>query len=88
LASTKPAEEFYDTQEDPHEIHNLLDPAKPLTPELEKKLQELRAELDRWIAETHDMGAIPEKELVQRGIIEDYTVTRKNEKAGKAGKAE
>jgi N-sulfoglucosamine sulfohydrolase len=88
MAATKPAEELYDVQEDPHEIHNLLDPAKPLSPELEKKLQELRAELDRWIADTHDMGAIPEKELVQRGIIEDYLATRKKEKAEKNQKAE
>jgi hypothetical protein len=35
------------------------------------KLDELRGALDRWIADTGDMGAIPEKELIARGFVAD-----------------
>jgi hypothetical protein len=35
------------------------------------KLNELRAALDRWIVETRDMGAIPETELIARGVVAD-----------------
>lgn len=44
-ADTKPAEELYDLQADPHELNNLaLDPAHAAV------LRNLRQELDRWIA--------------------------------------
>ncbi len=63
---TKPAEELYDVNADPHEIHNLATNLKN-----ESVLKEMRAALDRWMTETKDMGAIPETEMIQRGIIAD-----------------
>ena len=66
FAPTKPKEELYDCKADPHEINNLAS-----NPKYAKKLNELRAELDKWIEQTHDMGAIPETELIKRGIVAD-----------------
>ena len=57
---TKPAEELYDTASDPHEVRNLID-----DPKYAEKLQELRAALTQWIAETGDLGMLPEGEMVR-----------------------
>ena len=45
FAPTKPAEELYDTEADPDEVHNLAD-----DPRHRAKLVELREALDRWMA--------------------------------------
>lgn len=66
FAKTKPSEELYDLERDPHEINNLAGSSKH-----RDKLNELRAALDRWIAETGDMGAIAESELIARGLVAD-----------------
>ena len=66
FARTKPPEELYDLDHDPHEINNLA-----ATSRHRDKLNELRAALDRWIVETHDMGAIAETELISRGLVAD-----------------
>jgi N-sulfoglucosamine sulfohydrolase len=58
---TKPAEELYDLQTDPYELTNLAD-----QPAQANHLKRLRRELDRWQAETGDLGGIPEKELVRQ----------------------
>jgi arylsulfatase A-like enzyme len=57
MAPRLPAEELYDTQADPHEIHNLA-----ASSDLEHRhaLLRLRAALDTWITETGDRGHIPE----------------------------
>jgi arylsulfatase A-like enzyme len=57
----RPVEELYDTVSDPYEINNL---AK--VPDLGKELARLRGALDNWIAETGDLGAISEFEMVRR----------------------
>ena len=58
--TSKPEEELFDTYNDPYELHNLAaDPA------YQEKLEELRKECDRWVAETGDMGLIPEKEYIE-----------------------
>jgi N-sulfoglucosamine sulfohydrolase len=66
FSKNKPREEFYDLENDPHEINNLADSQLHRV-----KLDELRGALDRWIADTHDMGAIPETELIARGLVAD-----------------
>lgn len=66
FAASKPAEELYDTESDPHEVKNLAGSAEHTA-----KLKELRAALDEWIRKTGDLGAIPEPELIQRGLIAD-----------------
>ncbi|MEX2142631.1 MAG: sulfatase-like hydrolase/transferase [Pirellulales bacterium] len=52
---TKPIEELYDTQTDPHEVHNLAADTR-----YADKLKELRGRLTEWMIETHDLGLIPE----------------------------
>ena len=48
---SRPAEELYDTDSDPHEIHNLAeDPAQA------DRLGRMRGEMDRWLADSGDMG--------------------------------
>ena len=55
---TKPVEELYDTQADPHEVHNLAaDPKHKTT------LERLRAELFAWMRRTGDFAMLPEPEF-------------------------
>jgi N-sulfoglucosamine sulfohydrolase len=51
-ASIMPAEELYDLETDPHEIHNLA-----TAPQHQRVLKRLRAALEKWIAETNDQGS-------------------------------
>lgn len=70
---TMPAEEFYDTDADPFQIHNLVDSSKP---EDKAALMRLRGVLERWIEESDDQGRTPEPPEVA-----------KNEGATKPGQA-
>ena len=56
----RPPEELYDTEKDPHEIHNLAG-----NPGYERELQLMRKVLDKWLEEVGDMGRIPESEMVR-----------------------
>jgi N-sulfoglucosamine sulfohydrolase len=60
MRKTKPAEELYDTQNDPYEINNIAGNS-----ELQDKLIELRAALDQWIRETGDLGFTPEQDIAK-----------------------
>ncbi len=60
LRDTKPVEELYDTESDPHEVENLAD-----KPEMEGVLQRLRAAHEAWMTGTHDLGLLPEPEMVR-----------------------
>tara|TARA_R110002096_G_scaffold4493_4_gene20775 strand:- start:4949 stop:6817 length:1869 start_codon:yes stop_codon:yes gene_type:complete len=60
-AETKPAEEFYDLEADPHEIHNLAN-----DPQYEKQIAEMRSALRQWQNETGDLGLLPESEIAIR----------------------
>tara|TARA_Y100000385_G_scaffold30067_1_gene28303 strand:- start:755 stop:1273 length:519 start_codon:yes stop_codon:yes gene_type:complete len=55
------AEQLFDTEEDPHEIHNLVDSGKQ---EHRQALIGMRSALDTWIVETNDQGEFPEPEEV------------------------
>lgn len=55
FAPTKPAEELYDTLEDPYETVNLAD-----DPDHTAKLQELRGVLEAWRVTINDQGRFPE----------------------------
>ncbi|HYW78941.1 MAG TPA: sulfatase-like hydrolase/transferase [Thermoguttaceae bacterium] len=61
MAETKPAEELYDLEKDPHEIHNLID-----DPALREVLDRLRAAHVAWMDRSKDLGLIPEPELTVR----------------------
>lgn len=54
----KPTEELYDTQADPHELHNLAD-----DPAYAAVLEEMRGELNRWMTEIGDLALVPEPTL-------------------------
>lgn len=61
---TKPSEELYDSEADPFEVKNVAD-----DPANKAKMEELRAECDRWLAATDDKGAIPVEKLIADGVI-------------------
>lgn len=63
-----PCEELYDTQADPHEIHNL---AGSKVAEHQTALTRLRAALDTWMVETGDRGSIPEPAEVVAPFAEE-----------------
>ena len=60
-SQSKPLEELYDTEADPHEIHNLA-----ADPQHFGKLSELREAHVQWTETTSDLGHIPETELIKR----------------------
>lgn len=57
----RPCHELYDTQNDPHEIHNLAD-----DPDHADTLSRLRNALENWQQRVGDLGLISEVELVNR----------------------
>ncbi len=66
FAATKPREELYDIDADSHEVNNLAS-----RPEHLATLQEMRGALDRWMADSKDLGAIPETTLIKQGLVAD-----------------
>jgi N-sulfoglucosamine sulfohydrolase len=60
FSDTRPPEELYDCEKDPHQINNLADDAK-----YKDVLQKMSAQLDKWMVETNDMGYISESEMIE-----------------------
>ncbi|MXY49789.1 MAG: sulfatase-like hydrolase/transferase [Gemmatimonadetes bacterium] len=56
----RPVEEFYDTEADPHEVHNLAD-----DPRILGDLERMRGALDAWLEVVGDLGRISESEMVR-----------------------
>ncbi len=76
----KPAEELYDTEADPFEIHNLAG-----KPEFAEAQARMRAALEQWMKDVNDLGVVPESELIERfrpGHKQPVTATPKIEHAG------
>ncbi|MDG1891395.1 MAG: sulfatase [Verrucomicrobiota bacterium] len=61
LSPVKPSEELYDTQMDPHEIHN-----KAGDPAHREVMERMRAAHIAWVRETADLGLIPEPIIAAR----------------------
>lgn len=59
--NTKPAEELYNTRNDPWEVNNLAD-----DPAYRDVLERMRQANRDWMLEIHDSGFIPEAELLYR----------------------
>ena len=57
---TKSDFEFYDLKLDPFELNNLID-----EPNLQEQIKMFKLELEKWMVETNDLGAIPEHELIK-----------------------
>lgn len=67
---SKPAEELYDTQNDPWEVNNLIG-----DPQYRQTALKMRDELKRWMLEVRDSGFLPEGKMVeiaQTGTVYDY----------------
>ena len=58
---TRPEEELYDLENDPHEIHNLIHSQKH-----QERLNLLRTALDTWMVETNDQGRFIESEEIHQ----------------------
>lgn len=56
---SKPVEELFDCIADPHELNNLA-----ADPSYQEKLNELSAEMDKWLSEIGDQTELPEKDLI------------------------
>jgi len=56
--NTKPNEELYDVQADPHQVHNLAN-----NPNNQTALQEMRTAHQQWVMETCDLGFMTEAML-------------------------
>ena len=66
-SETRVPEEFYDLENDPHEIHNLAgDPAHAAA------LQRHRDILENWMKETDDQGQYPESIDSLRGVLTQW----------------
>jgi N-sulfoglucosamine sulfohydrolase len=72
MSRTKPKEELYDLETDPHEINNIANAESVL---IQKTRKELSDALDKWVKDTNDLGEVPEKELIKRGIVKDVLST-------------
>jgi N-sulfoglucosamine sulfohydrolase len=59
MQNQRPAEELYDCENDPYEMHNLAD-----NPDYEEVLERLRAELDEWRSKYDVWGDVPETQMV------------------------
>ena len=56
----KSPEEFYDLENDPFELNNLIE-----NEEFSSHIYELKLKLDSWLMNINDLGGIPEEELVK-----------------------
>lgn len=70
MADSKPPEELYDLQSDPHEVNNLA-----TDDQYQKILIKLRKVHLQWVVDTRDIGLIPESEIQRR---EKQTAARYN----------
>ena len=74
FASPKPQEEFYYTAKDPDEVHNLAEDQL-----FQLKKEEMKKVLFAWLEEVGDMGAISERELVNKTWWKEKGVPPKTE---------
>lgn len=73
MSPSKPTEELYDTQADPHEINNLAS-----QPKYQQILMRMRAAQLAWVHDTKDLGLIPEPILTDRStkLGSEYAILR------------
>ena len=53
--------EFYDLQKDPYEMKNQIQ-----NPAYQDHIQLLKVELEKWMLNTNDLGAVPEQVLIKQ----------------------
>lgn len=77
MQSTKPVEELYDIEVDPHELHNLAG-----SPRHQDVLRRMRKVHRQWVRETKDLGLLPEQELRRRSAgAAEYDLARRGDEA-------
>lgn len=64
MADVRPPEELYDLENDPHEMTNLAG-----APAHADRLAKMRGEVEQWIEETNDQGAIDERLTVDLDAV-------------------
>jgi ribosomal protein L12E/L44/L45/RPP1/RPP2 len=72
--NTKPVEELFDCEKDPHNINNLAGKK-----EYEDVLKRMRIENEKWVISTKDAGFIPEarkEEISKSTTVYEYTHSR------------
>ncbi|MDO6854082.1 sulfatase [Cellulophaga lytica] len=67
LKDFRPAEELYNLNEDPDEVHNLANDPKYAT-----ELEKMRGRLNKWIKETGDKGQYPESKEQLKVVYERW----------------
>jgi len=68
-SEVRPAEEFYDLENDPHETKNLIHSADR---EIAIEIAKHRDILYRWILETDDKGRFPETDNALRAVVDRW----------------
>ncbi len=66
MAASKPAEELYDCDADPHNVHNLAE-----DPKQAERLANMRSTLEAELAKVGDLATFPESTLIERGLVAD-----------------
>lgn len=66
LRHPRAAEELYDLRTDAHCVRNRID-----DPALADVRRRMAQSLEEWMASIRDLGAVPERELIARGLVED-----------------
>lgn len=61
MRDRRPPEELYDTESDPDEIQNLAD-----DPAYRNVVERMRRAMDDWMVRVHDLGRIPEAQMVRQ----------------------
>ena len=75
----RPAEEFYDLENDPHEINNLA-----TDPKYADELARHQEILENWINETDDQGQYPESIAALKGVLIQWSAQAVNPEYEKA----
>ena len=70
MAKTRPVEELYDLEKDPHEINNLAS-----DPGYRRQLERMRAILEKWIVETNDHGRNREDPEIAENVRKNFRKT-------------
>ena len=70
MAKTRPDEELYDLEKDPHEMNNVAS-----DPRYRQHLERMRSILEKWIVETNDHGMFREDPEIAENVRRNFWKT-------------